>query len=249
MDTPPPLEPLPEDWTRALAVVAHPDDMEFGSAAAVARWTGQGKEVVYCMVTSGEAGIDSMEPDECRRVREAEEIESARIVGVSTVEFLHQPDGDPRVRPAAAARDLRRRPQAPAGDRDHRHLRRPVGRPDPQPGRPHRHRAGGPRRRARRRQPLGVPRPARRRRSSRGAACDRCGPAARTPRGTASTPPTPSTPVSTRSLPTRPTSTGSAGRTGTRASSSRGSAGRPGSGWASPSPPRSRSIPMTWEQD
>jgi LmbE family N-acetylglucosaminyl deacetylase len=93
MDTPPPLAPLPEDWTRALAVVAHPDDMEFGSAAAVARWTGQGKDVVYCMVTSGEAGIDGMEPEECRRVREAEEIESARIVGVPTVEFLHQPDG------------------------------------------------------------------------------------------------------------------------------------------------------------
>lgn len=93
MDMPPPLKPLPEDWTRALAVVAHPDDMEFGSAAAVARWTGQGKEVVYCMVTSGEAGIDGMKPDECRTVREAEEIESARIVGVDTVEFLHQPDG------------------------------------------------------------------------------------------------------------------------------------------------------------
>jgi LmbE family N-acetylglucosaminyl deacetylase len=93
MDTPPPLKPLPEDWTRALAVVAHPDDMEFGAAAAVARWTGQGKEIVYCMVTSGEAGIDSMPPDECRTVREAEEIESARIVGVDVVEFLHQPDG------------------------------------------------------------------------------------------------------------------------------------------------------------
>src|SRR4029077_5215953 len=93
MDAPPPLTPLTEDWTRALAIVAHPDDMEFGSAAAVARWTGQGKEVVYCMVTSGEAGIDGMHPDECRTVREAEEIESARIVGVSAVEFLHQPDG------------------------------------------------------------------------------------------------------------------------------------------------------------
>jgi LmbE family N-acetylglucosaminyl deacetylase len=93
MDMPPPLKPLPEDWNRALAVVAHPDDMEFGSAAAVARWTGQGKEVVYCMVTSGEAGIDGMNPDQCRTVREAEEIESARIVGVDTVEFLHQPDG------------------------------------------------------------------------------------------------------------------------------------------------------------
>lgn len=93
MDQPPPLEPLREDWSRALAVVAHPDDLEFGSASAVARWTGQGKEVVYCMVTSGEAGIDSMAPEESRRVREAEEIESARIVGVDTVEFLHQPDG------------------------------------------------------------------------------------------------------------------------------------------------------------
>jgi LmbE family N-acetylglucosaminyl deacetylase len=39
------LEPLPEDWTRALAVVAHPDDMEYGAASAVARWTGQGKDI------------------------------------------------------------------------------------------------------------------------------------------------------------------------------------------------------------
>ena len=87
------LEPLPEDWQRALCVVAHPDDMEFGAAAAVARWTGQGKEVTYCMVTSGEAGIDGMEPEECRRVREAEQIESARVVGVHVVEFLGEPDG------------------------------------------------------------------------------------------------------------------------------------------------------------
>jgi LmbE family N-acetylglucosaminyl deacetylase len=87
------LEPLSEDWERALCVVAHPDDMEFGAAAAVARWTGQGKEVTYCMVTSGEAGIDGLEPDECRRVREAEEIASAKIVGVADVVFLDQPDG------------------------------------------------------------------------------------------------------------------------------------------------------------
>ena len=88
-----PFEPLPEDWSRALCVVAHPDDMEFGAAAAVARWTGQGKEVVYCMVTSGEAGIDGMEPEECRRVREAEQVASAQVVGVPVVEFLGQPDG------------------------------------------------------------------------------------------------------------------------------------------------------------
>ena len=90
---PEPLEALPEDWQRALCIVAHPDDMEFGAAAAVARWTGQGKDVVYCMVTSGEAGIDGMEPEECRTVREAEQVESARIVGVSQVDFLGLPDG------------------------------------------------------------------------------------------------------------------------------------------------------------
>jgi LmbE family N-acetylglucosaminyl deacetylase len=90
---PAPLTPVVEDWQRALCVVAHPDDLEFGGAAAVARWTGQGKDVVYCMVTSGEAGIDGMDPAECLPVREAEQIESARLVGVQEVEFLGFPDG------------------------------------------------------------------------------------------------------------------------------------------------------------
>ncbi len=88
-----PFKTLPENWTKAIAIVAHPDDMEFGAAAAVARWTGQGKEIAYVMVTSGEAGIDSMAPEESRRVREAEQVESCRIVGVDTVEFLGLPDG------------------------------------------------------------------------------------------------------------------------------------------------------------
>jgi LmbE family N-acetylglucosaminyl deacetylase len=87
------LEPLPEDWERALCVVAHPDDLEFGAAAAVARWTGQGKRVVYCMVTSGEAGIDGLAPDECRTVREAEQVASAEVVGVPDVVFLGLTDG------------------------------------------------------------------------------------------------------------------------------------------------------------
>lgn len=91
--TAPPLTPLDEDWSRALAVVAHPDDMEFGAAAAVARWTGQGKHVAYCLVTSGEAGIDGLEPERCGPLREAEQVESCRIVGVSELDFLHLPDG------------------------------------------------------------------------------------------------------------------------------------------------------------
>jgi LmbE family N-acetylglucosaminyl deacetylase len=88
-----PLQPVDESWERALVVVAHPDDVEFGAAAAIARWTDQGKTVVYCMVTSGEAGIDGLLPEECREVRIGEQIESAKIVGVDAVEFLGLPDG------------------------------------------------------------------------------------------------------------------------------------------------------------
>jgi LmbE family N-acetylglucosaminyl deacetylase len=90
---PSPLQPLREDWTRALAIVAHPDDMEYGTAAAVARWTGQGKTVMYTMASSGEAGIDGMEPEKARGVREAEQVVAARLVGVDVVEFLAHPDG------------------------------------------------------------------------------------------------------------------------------------------------------------
>ncbi len=90
---PPPLAVLPEDWERALAIVAHPDDMEYGAAAAVARWTSQGKSVVYTLVTSGEAGIDGMHPDEAGPLREAEQVASAAVVGVDVVEFLGGADG------------------------------------------------------------------------------------------------------------------------------------------------------------
>ncbi|MFE9429152.1 PIG-L deacetylase family protein [Kitasatospora sp. NPDC006697] len=90
---PQPLEPIDEDWQCALAVVAHPDDLEYGAAAAVARWTGQGKRVVYAMLTSGEAGIDGLDPAECGPLREAEQVASAAVVGVDTVEFCRHPDG------------------------------------------------------------------------------------------------------------------------------------------------------------
>lgn len=92
-ETPAQLKPLPEDWDRALVIVAHPDDIEYGAAGAIARWTSQGKQIGYVMVTSGEAGIDGLHPDECRALRESEEIASARVVGVDEVEFLGYPDG------------------------------------------------------------------------------------------------------------------------------------------------------------
>jgi LmbE family N-acetylglucosaminyl deacetylase len=87
------LEPLDESWDRALAVVAHPDDLEFGAAAAVARWSAQGKQITYCLVTSGEAGIDAVPPEKTRGIREAEQRASAAVVGVDGVDFLGFPDG------------------------------------------------------------------------------------------------------------------------------------------------------------
>lgn len=87
------LQTFPEDWDRALVVMAHPDDIEYGAASAIARWTSQGKHVTYIMVTRGEAGIDSMEPEKVGPLREAEERSSAAVVGVETVEFLDHRDG------------------------------------------------------------------------------------------------------------------------------------------------------------
>jgi LmbE family N-acetylglucosaminyl deacetylase len=87
------LEPFPEDWSRALVVVAHPDDMEYGASGAVARWTDQGKEVAYLLVTRGEAGIDGLSPNECGPLREAEQRAACAAVGVTELEFLDHSDG------------------------------------------------------------------------------------------------------------------------------------------------------------
>jgi LmbE family N-acetylglucosaminyl deacetylase len=87
------FEPMPEDWQTALAVVAHPDDLEYGASGAVARWTAQGKKVVYLLACRGEAGIDTLSPEECGPLREREQIASAAVVGVTEVEFLDHPDG------------------------------------------------------------------------------------------------------------------------------------------------------------
>jgi LmbE family N-acetylglucosaminyl deacetylase len=85
--------PFPEDWKRCLAVVAHPDDMEYGSAAAVARWTKQGKNVAYLLITRGEAGIDDIDPVRAAALRVEEQVAGSALVGVEDVEFLDYPDG------------------------------------------------------------------------------------------------------------------------------------------------------------
>lgn len=84
---------MPDDWRRALAMVAHPDDLEYGCAAAVAAWTDGCREVAYVLATRGEAGIDTLEPAKCAPLREQEQRASAAVVGVTTVEFLDHRDG------------------------------------------------------------------------------------------------------------------------------------------------------------
>ena len=88
-----PLKPIDESWDRAVAVVAHPDDLEYGAASAVARWTAQGKKVSYVLATRGEAGIAGMAPERTAPLREEEQRRSAAVVGVDEVVFLDHLDG------------------------------------------------------------------------------------------------------------------------------------------------------------
>ncbi|MEJ2890198.1 PIG-L deacetylase family protein [Actinomycetospora aeridis] len=87
------LPALPDDFARVLAVAAHPDDLEYGAAAAVAAWTASGREVSYVLATRGEAGIADMPPEQAAVVREQEERRSAAAVGVHDVRFLDHRDG------------------------------------------------------------------------------------------------------------------------------------------------------------
>ena len=93
MTTPPPKQPA-EHVERALCVLAHPDDVDFGTAGTVARWTAAGTEVTYCIVTDGDAGgFDDTPRDQMGPLRQAEQRAAAAEVGVTDVRFLGYPDG------------------------------------------------------------------------------------------------------------------------------------------------------------
>jgi LmbE family N-acetylglucosaminyl deacetylase len=81
--------------SRVLAVTAHPDDVDFGAAGTIARWTDAGIEVIYCVVTAGDAGgFDETFPrEEMAPLRRAEQVAAAKCVGVRDVRFLGYPDG------------------------------------------------------------------------------------------------------------------------------------------------------------
>jgi LmbE family N-acetylglucosaminyl deacetylase len=77
-----------------LVIVAHPDDIDFGTAGTMARLAEAGAEVVYALVTSGEAGApDGPTRAEVGAIREGEQRAAAAEVGVTDVRFLGWPDG------------------------------------------------------------------------------------------------------------------------------------------------------------
>jgi LmbE family N-acetylglucosaminyl deacetylase len=80
---------------RALCVMAHPDDVDFGSAGTVAAWVKAGIEVSYCLVTDGDAGgFDPSVPRaEIAGIRRAEQTAAAEELGVTDLTFLGYPDG------------------------------------------------------------------------------------------------------------------------------------------------------------
>lgn len=98
------LQPFPENWGTALVLVPHPDDPEYGIAAAVAAWTAAGKSVIYVLATRGEAGIAGMPADQAGPLREQEQRRSAEIVGVTDVRFWDFPDGRLRNEPGLRER-------------------------------------------------------------------------------------------------------------------------------------------------
>ncbi len=79
-----------------LVIVAHPDDIESWCAGTVCRFTDAGKQVSYVLCTSGDKGTSDGSQAQRRvsAIREAEQIEAARILGVEMVTFLGWPDSE-----------------------------------------------------------------------------------------------------------------------------------------------------------
>ena len=113
--------PEPSAPARVLSIHAHPDDQEFTVAGTLAKWARAGSIVVTVCVTSGGAGSNQYTPPGMTRaalvpIREAEQREACRVLGISDVVFLGYEDG--MLEPSLALRrDLtrvirRHRPEA-----------------------------------------------------------------------------------------------------------------------------------------
>lgn len=88
----------PENWEEPqtiLAILAHPDDPEFFCGATLARWTGMGHTVHYCLLTRGDKGVRDqiIDPEDLALEREQEQRRAADVLGVNEIRFLDYKDG------------------------------------------------------------------------------------------------------------------------------------------------------------
>lgn len=79
---------------QVMVVTAHPDDAEFGAAGTVAKWIREGKSVVYVVCTNGDKGTSdpNVKPEDMAKIREEEQLDVAKLLGVQEVVFLRHPD-------------------------------------------------------------------------------------------------------------------------------------------------------------
>ncbi len=87
---------MAESKRRVMVVVAHPDDAEFGCGGSVARWAREGNEVTYVILTNGDKGSSdrAITAERLAKIREEEQLNAARTLGVERVRFLGYPDGE-----------------------------------------------------------------------------------------------------------------------------------------------------------
>jgi len=80
---------------RALVVISHPDDAEFGAASTIATLTASGVAVEYVVTTDGGKGTEDAEmtPEQLSATRVAEQRAAADILGVGQIVHLGYPDG------------------------------------------------------------------------------------------------------------------------------------------------------------
>lgn len=80
---------------KAMAIVAHPDDIEFSCSGTLAKWKNNGSKISYVLCTSGDVGIATpgMTREKATEIREEEAREAAKIVGADEIIFLREPDG------------------------------------------------------------------------------------------------------------------------------------------------------------
>ena len=81
---------------RAMAIFAHPDDVDFGCSGTLASWTRRGTHVTYCVITSGQKGTHDpkMSPERMAGIREREQRAAGQAIGVKEFVFLGRQDGE-----------------------------------------------------------------------------------------------------------------------------------------------------------